>query len=52
LYIAGLLHRTLKLEELIIVNYAPYHSRYNEVEKFWGFMSKKLAGYVLGKQWA
>ena len=32
-----------------MISYAPYHSRFNLIEKAWGYINKLMAGHIFAK---
>lgn len=43
----GRVWRSLNLDALILTSYAPYHSRYNPIERGWSPLTKWLVGTIL-----
>ena len=50
LYYMGMLFKELKIDNLFVCSNAPYCSRYNEIERFFGDLTKRLAQVILVPQ--
>jgi len=49
-YFLGELWLNLNLDLLIICRNSPGNSRYNEIERLWGYLNRKMAGLILPTQ--